>query len=64
MCLFTELLAKQTGRRPDDPAILAVTGAIIGVSIAVMFVYAERPDRDMGELLDQALAHLDAGLPL
>jgi AcrR family transcriptional regulator len=64
MRLFGELLAQQSGRQPDDPAILAVTGAIIGVSIAVMFAFAERPDTDLPELLDQALAHLDAGLPL
>jgi AcrR family transcriptional regulator len=64
MRLFAQVLAERSGRRPDDPAVRALVGAIMGVSIATMFAFAENPDADMVAMLDEALGYLDAGLPL
>jgi AcrR family transcriptional regulator len=64
MRLFTQLLAERSGRRPDDPAVRAVVGAVLGVSVATMFAYSQDPDADMAAMLDEALGYLDAGLPL
>ena len=64
MRLFAQMLAERSGRRPDDPAVRALAGAIMGVSIATMFAFAQDPDADILVMLDEALAYLDAGLPL
>ncbi|WP_440446612.1 acyl-CoA-like ligand-binding transcription factor [Paenibacillus elgii] len=64
MQLIAELAAKRTGREPDDAAVRTFAGAIIGVNISVMLHYAEYPDADFAELLDEALGKLEAGLPL
>ncbi len=64
MRLFVPLLAERTGRRPDDPAVRAMVGAVLGVSMAAMFAAAEDPGSDILAMIDEALAHLDAGLPL
>ena len=64
MLMFSQMLAERTGRRPDDPAVRAFVGAVMGISIATMFTYAENPNAEMGTLLDQALGYLEAGLPL
>jgi AcrR family transcriptional regulator len=64
MRLFAQVLAERSGRRPDDPAVRALVGALMGVSIATMFAFAENPDADMVAMLDEALGYLDAGLPL
>ncbi len=62
--LLAEVLAERTGREPDDPAIRNLSGAVIGVAFAVMLTIAENPTADIGKLFDDALAHLEAGLPL
>jgi len=64
MLLFSQMLAERTGRRPDDPAIRAFVGAVMGISIATMFTFAENRNADMATLLDEALGYLEAGLPL
>jgi AcrR family transcriptional regulator len=64
MRLVSELVAERTGRRPDEPAVYAVAGAIIGVAFAAMFAFLDKPDGDMAQMLDQALGQLEAGLPL
>jgi len=64
MLLFSQMLAERTGRRPDDPAIRAFVGAVMGISIATMFTFAENRNADMAALLDEALGYLEAGLPL
>ena len=64
MMMFAQLLAEWTGRRPDDPAVRAFVGAIMGVSMATMFAVAQDPDADMATMLDEMLGYLDAGLPL
>jgi AcrR family transcriptional regulator len=62
--LFAQMLAERSGRRPDDPAVRALAGAIMGVSIATMFAFAQEPGADILAMLDEGLAYLDAGLPL
>ncbi|GAA3617223.1 TetR family transcriptional regulator [Nonomuraea rosea] len=57
-------LAAREGRAPDDPEIRNVTGAIIGVLFAVWFEWVKDPGMDAPAQLDQALEHLEAGLPL
>jgi AcrR family transcriptional regulator len=64
MLMFGQVVAQRTGRRPDDPAVRAFVGAIMGVSISTMFAFAEDPSADMFTLLDQALVYLEEGLPL
>ncbi len=64
MQLIAELVAKRVGRKPDDAAVRTFAGAVIGVNISVMLYYAEHPDADFAELLDEALSKLEAGLPL
>ncbi|MGZ4331425.1 MAG: acyl-CoA-like ligand-binding transcription factor [Solirubrobacteraceae bacterium] len=61
---FTAVVAERTGRTPRDPAVRALTGAIIGVSISAMLEAAEHPDADYMELMDAGLAQLQAGLPV
>lgn len=61
---FAEVVAERSGSSADDPAIRALTGAVIGVSISAMLTAAEDPGADYIELMDEALAYLEAGLPL
>jgi len=62
--LLTELVAERAGRRPDELAVRALAGAVIGVALAALLAAAENPTADLFALLDEAMAHLEAGLPL
>ena len=64
MRLLAELVGERVGRRPDDPGVRVVAGAVLGVGLAVMFAWAEDPDADMVALVDDAMARLEAGLRL
>ncbi|MEV6030529.1 TetR family transcriptional regulator [Nonomuraea sp. NPDC052116] len=59
-----EQLAARTGRPADDPELRNVTGAIVGVLMAVWLDLVKDPALDASVELDKALAHLEAGLPL
>jgi AcrR family transcriptional regulator len=66
---FSEVLAKRTGRSPDDMAVRTAAGAVIGVTMSVTLPWddwaAER--RSVAQMfadMDQALGLLEAGLPL
>jgi AcrR family transcriptional regulator len=61
---ITDLAARQTGRAGDDFAVRNLAGAILGVMISAEFYWAEHPGSDLVALLDDALAHLESGLPL
>jgi AcrR family transcriptional regulator len=61
---ITELVARQAGRPEDDFAVRNLAGAILGVMISAEFYWAEHPDTSLVALLDDALAHLESGLPL
>ena len=62
--LLAEVVAQRTGRRPDELAVRALAGAVIGVALAAMLAATENPTADIFALLDAAMAHLEAGLPL
>jgi AcrR family transcriptional regulator len=64
MRLLAEAVAERTGRRPDDPAVRTLTGAMMGVGLSAMFAAVESPDADIVSLIDEGLAQLEAGLPL
>lgn len=64
MRLLGEAVAERAGRRPEDPAVRAVAGAVMGVGLSAMFAAAEDPEADPLSLLDEGLAHLEDGLPL
>jgi len=62
------LLASAVGQRLDVPAtdfrVQILTGAVIGALVAVLdnWMETESPD-DLGELIDRAMAILEAGFP-
>lgn len=62
--LLAEILAERVGRKPDDPGVRVVAGAVLGVGLAVMFAWAEAPDADMVVMVDDAMARLESGLKL
>jgi len=64
-----EVLAKRVGRPADDLVIRTTAGAIIGVIMSITMPWEtwssdRRTIEDMFERIDQALALLEAGLPL
>jgi AcrR family transcriptional regulator len=61
---FTEAIAERVGRPVDDPAVRALTGAVMGVSMSAMLAASKDPNADYFELMDTALAQLEAGLPI
>jgi AcrR family transcriptional regulator len=67
--VISEALAKRTGHPADDLAVRTVAGAIIGVIMSITMPWQGWSDDrqtivDMFERIDQALALLEAGLPL
>ena len=64
-----EALAKRAGRPADDLAVRTTAGAIIGVIMSITMPWDGWPNdrrtiEDMFERIDEALALLEAGLPL
>jgi len=64
-----EALAKRAGRPADDLAVRTTAGAVIGVIMSITMPWDDwsndrRTIEDMFERIDQALALLEAGLPL
>lgn len=57
-------VAERAGRDADDPAIRNAVGAVFGVVAMVWLQWARDPDLDGPAAIDEALAHLEAGLPL
>lgn len=64
MQLMADAMAERSGRRSDDFAVRTVAGAVVGAMMAVLAAMADDPDADLGSLIDQAIAHLEAGLSL
>ncbi len=58
------VIAGRAGRSSDDFAVRNLAGALLGVMIATFLAAAKDPDVDILGLGNQALAHLEAGLPL
>ena len=69
ICVVGDALAKRAGRPADDLAVRATAGAIIGVIMSITMPWEDwssdrRTIEDTFERIDQALALLEAGLPL
>ncbi|HET9014178.1 MAG TPA: TetR family transcriptional regulator [Thermomicrobiaceae bacterium] len=63
--LFAEIVAARVARPADDPDVRIFVGALFGALVAVLLPAAvEDPEVDYQELIDAALAQLEAGLPL
>ncbi|MEV0698282.1 TetR family transcriptional regulator [Saccharopolyspora sp. NPDC050389] len=62
--VLAELVAERAGHAPEDAEVRSFTGAVFGVLLEVWLRWAENPDLNALEALDQSLAHLEAGLPL
>jgi AcrR family transcriptional regulator len=62
--LLAGMAARRTGRAADDFEVRNWAGAVVGVVMAAFAGAAGDPGADPLVVLDQALAHLEAGLPL
>lgn len=58
------LVAGRAGGSPSDFAIRNFAGALLGVMMSALLTAAQDPKADLIEVADQALQHLEAGLPL
>jgi AcrR family transcriptional regulator len=58
------VVAGRAGRSSDDFVVHNLAGALLGVMMATFLTAANDPNADILGLTDQALAHLEAGLPL
>ena len=58
------VVAERAGRSSDDFAVRNLAGALLGVLMATFLTAANDPGADLLGLGDQAMAHLEAGLPL
>jgi AcrR family transcriptional regulator len=61
-------MARRAGRSPEDLAVRTAAGAIVGVIMAITLPWADWPSdaslEDTFTTIDEALALLEAGLPL
>jgi AcrR family transcriptional regulator len=66
--VVAEAVAKRAGRSPDDLAVRAVAGAVVGVIMSVTMPWEGWTERTSVEdtfgRIDEALGLLEAGLPL
>jgi AcrR family transcriptional regulator len=67
--VIAEALAKRAGRSADDLAVRTAAGAIVGVMMGLTLPWEDKPSgrkaiEDLFGRVDQALALLEAGLPL
>ena len=64
MRLVAAIVGERAGRSSDDPAVLAFAGAFIGVAMSTMLCAGQNPVAKTYQQFDDALALLEAGLPL
>jgi len=62
--LLAELAAERVGRSADEFAVRAWAGAVVGVVMATYEITGDADLHDYLDIVDQAFAHLQAGLPL
>ena len=63
--LLAEIVAERVERRPDDPAVRTLAGAVIGVGISAWDTAGHHASpKDYLAVMDAGLAQLEAGLPL
>src|SRR5262249_50194027 len=61
---ISHLLGPRIGRKRDDFLVHNIAGAVLGVHLSAMLAIIDDPKADMINVVDDALAHLEAGLPL
>lgn len=61
---IAELVAGRAGLSSKDFAVRNMAGALLGVMMSVLLAVAEDPKTDLVPAVDEAVAHLEAGLPL
>jgi AcrR family transcriptional regulator len=64
MRVIADAVAIRAGRDPKDLAVRTLAGAVLGVLIEVQFHWAKHPEVDLFAAIDDALAQLEAGLPV
>jgi AcrR family transcriptional regulator len=64
LLLFATIVSERTGRSKDDFEVLTFCGAIIGAVMSVQIYCLEHEEADFMVKVDEALAHLEAGLSL
>lgn len=64
MRLLAQVIAERAGRSPDDLAVRTLAGALLGAGLSAMVAAAEDPGADVVSLIDEAMALLEAGLPV
>jgi AcrR family transcriptional regulator len=62
--MLAGIVAKRVGRSPDDMAVRSFSGALIGMIIGVFMAVDDLPATSYVQLFDDAMAQLEAGLPL
>ena len=62
--MIAEVVAERVGRRPDELPMRTFAGALVGAVQAALLAWSEDPDADYLALMDAAMAHVDAGVPL
>lgn len=64
MQMMADLIAERVGRDSDEWQVRTLAGAAVGVMISLMPRWTEEPDIDVLASIDDALAFLEAGLPI
>ncbi|MFD1773685.1 TetR family transcriptional regulator [Paenibacillus rhizophilus] len=58
------IIAERAGREAGELKVRNVAAAVIGLVISAQMYYVEHPEMDFLEILDESLAHMQAGFPL
>jgi AcrR family transcriptional regulator len=58
------MVAQRTRNSPTDFKVRTLAGAVLGAFAAAILAVADDPQRDLMQLVDEGLSHLEAGLPL
>lgn len=62
--MLSDLVAQRVGRDPGDVAVRVFAGAVFGAMMGTHFIGDEGDDVDFFSSIDDALALIEAGLPL
>lgn len=64
--LLAGVVGERTGRPAHDPAVRALSGAVVGALLAATYDASQpsHPGQPVAALLDETLAHLEEGLRL
>ncbi|MFD0714062.1 TetR family transcriptional regulator [Paenibacillus sp. GCM10027626] len=62
MNMIAEMVAERLGVTSDDWSVRVLAGAVVGACSAVLLHYAEHPEAEFAELLQDALNKLESGL--